>query len=173
MSALNETDFNWVYSRLQGEARDELDPLIREIKEIGFDISQNEIDGLIEKNIGGVQSVKNNQDASFQLIANASYDEMQKIFSAESSILLNSLMSIANWEWKADKRFTVNIRTNGGVKITDLESKKLLRASILKATAEKLKENKRNISNNQPFKTANPVASFLGKLFKRNKKWEF
>ena len=173
LSALNETDFNWVYSRLQLEARNKLEPLIYEIKEIGFDISQNEIDGLVEKSIGSAQSVKNSQDASFQLIANASYAEVQKAFSTESSVLLNSLVSIADWEWKADKKFSGKIKSNGGVKITDLESKKLLRLSLLKATADQLNANRQHISSAQAFKPVGSYRSFFEKIFKRNKKWEF
>lgn len=173
LTALNESDFNWVHSRLAREVKEELGPLINEIKEIGFQVNQKDIDTLLEKK-PTYQSIES-KDEVFQLIDNAAFDDVQKVYKSESSVLLNTLSEISDWQWKSDKRYIDKSNLNEGVKVRNIASKKLLKSSMLNATANMLKTNAAGSSdqNKAALQKRTFVPSVFGKLLRRNKPWTF
>lgn len=128
LSSLNESDFNWVFSQLEQDAKNKLTPLLSEIKDIGIKVESEDINRLIKNNVNYGQESK-------QLINDASYDELAEIFRSESPLVFNTLIGLEKWHWTKSQKFIERPRTNATKVIKNIKSKELLQKSIISTTA--------------------------------------
>lgn len=139
LSSLNQSDFDWIYERLDNNIKGLLDPLIQEIREIGFDIHPNEVDAMMKKNHTSKWAEETKHEASVtQLIDKATSQDVISLFKAESVYFLGTLIQLNNWSWQKDKDFALLSKHDNLKVITDYKSKPLLIKAILSATTKAL-----------------------------------
>lgn len=174
LSSLNETDFNWVYSQLDDGIKEDLDPIIREIKEIGFEIDSNSISTLIQNNVN--QDKKVFKDKTIQILDNSTYADIVEVFKSEPSFLLNTLISYGPWGWEKDQNYIDRPKTGSTKVINNIKSKKLLEKSIISATVFLLQHSENVQSKNKDASkllSMAPFASYLNKFIRPTTKWKF
>lgn len=174
LSSLNEADFDWIYSQLQDDIKDDLYPIIREIKEIGFEIDSNTISALVKNN--GNNDKKVVKDKEIQIVDYASFGDITEVFKSESNLLFNTLVSIGPWEWEKDQSYIDKLGNNSTKGIKNIKSKKLLGKSIISTTVLFLKDGEKSPSKNKvafQFQYINTLTSYFNKLIRPTAKWKF
>ena len=172
LSSLNEADFNWIYSQLNNEIKDYLDPIIREIKEIGFDIDKNSINILAQSNQNHDKNTL--MDTDMQIINSSHYGAIAEVFKSESNLLFNTLIAIGPWKWEKDQNYKDKPEINSSKAIKHIDAKSLLKKSITSTTvkfldvAEVESSKKKKTSK---FTYANILAIYFNKLVRPAGKW--
>lgn len=175
LSSLNETDFDWIYSQLQDDIKTDLDPIIREIKEIGFEVDSNTISSLI-KNNGNQDNNKIVKSKEIQIVDNASYSDIAELFKSESNLLFNTLISIGPWKWENDPSYIDKPKTGSTKYIKNTKSKNLLEKSIISTTSSFLQGANKVLSKNKEashFQYLSVLTHYFHKLTRPTIKWKF
>ena len=172
LSSLNEADFNWIYSQLNDDIKIDLDPIIREIKEIGFDIDKNSINILTLSN----QNYDDNTlvDRDVQMLDRSNYSEVAEVFKSESNLLFNTLLSIGPWKWEKDQNYIDKSKISSTKAIKHINAKSLLRKSITSTTIKFLAVAEVQSSKNKvtsKFTYINGLAVYFNKLIRPTAKW--
>lgn len=172
LSSLNEADFNWIYSQLNDDIKDDLDPIIREIKEIGFDIDKNSINMLAQTNQNHDENTLIDKDV--QILDRASYTDVAEVFKSESNLLFNTLLSIGPWKWEKDQNYIYKAKISSTKAIKNINAKSLLKKSITSTTIKFLPvaevQSSKNIATSK-FTYINGLAVYFNKLIRPTAKW--
>jgi hypothetical protein len=175
LSSLNEADFNWVYSQLHDDIKNDLDPIIREIKQIGFEIDVGTINKLIKRN--GFNDVNLNvRDVNIKAIDELDYEDIAEVFKSEPSFLLNTIISMSDWKWLKDPNFIDKPKTGSTKVIKNIKSKDLLRNSIISWTVFFMQSEENTIEKHKEiskFQYVDAFSSYLNKIIRSSKKWMF
>ena len=174
LSSLNETDFNWIYSHLQDDIKDDLDPIIREIKEIGFEIDSNTISTLVQKNEKHERKILRDKD--IQILDSSSYSDIAEVFKLESNLLFNTLISIGPWKWEKETSYIDKPKTSSTKCIKNIKSKNLLEKSIISTTSSFLQDAEKVLSKNKEtsqFQYISALTHYFNKLIRPTIKWKF
>lgn len=174
LSALNETDFNWIYSQLHDDIKVDLDPIIREIKEIGFEIDSGAITTLVKKI--GINHESVVKDINVQTLDDSAYDDIAEVFKSEPDFLFNTLICISNWKWQKDQRLIDKSKAGSAKVIKNIKSKSLLQKSIISRTVFFLQIEENDLSKNKQvskFQNQITLSSYINKVIRPAKKWMF
>ena len=165
LSSLNEADFNWIYSQLNDDIKDDLDPIIREIKEIGFNIDKNSINILAQSNQNHDENTL--MDTDMQIINSSHYGAIAEVFKSESNLLFNTLIAIGPWKWEKDQNYKDKPEINSSKAIKHIDAKSLLKKSITSTTIKFLAVAEAQSSKNKvssKFTYINGLAVYFNKL---------
>ena len=165
LSSLNEADFNWIYSQLNDDIKDDLDPIIREIKEIGFNIDKNSINILTLSNQSHDEKMLIDRDV--QILDKSTYSDVAEVFKSESNLLFNTLITIGPWKWGKDQNYIDKSKIGSTKAIKHINTKSLLKKSITSTTIKFLAVAEAQSSKNKvssKFTYINGLAVYFNKL---------
>ncbi|EUJ10322.1 hypothetical protein Meth11DRAFT_1136 [Methylophilaceae bacterium 11] len=175
LASLPESDFNWIYDRLNQNVKDRLGPLVNEVRAIGINLSAGEINDLFENHATSKDNHKNKENVLYsEMIDQAGYQNIEDAFKSEPSYLLFALSGLHDWHWKTEFGYK-NFVESKMKRAERIELKALLAKSMIAATESLLQDK----STSRPLLTkasANSTTKLKGALerapvIKRLFKW--
>lgn len=175
LSSLNDSDFDWVYSQLEQDIKDSLNPLLQEIRSIGLDVVASDVDDLIQKNIRHSQ-VESIVQKNISIINDSSFHEIVNLFKVEPAYLLKTLINFEDWAWKSDREYIISPKINSTKSICNIDSKILLKKSILSVVASSINDkSKEQTKKTEPlnFLDVGKLINSLMGIIKSSTKWKY
>lgn len=173
LSSLSKSDFDWVYSQLEGDVKNDLALTLKEIRDVGLKINAGDLSSSSLQDTNNIEAKK---DEYVLKLNSSNYRAIANILKAEPIFLISTLINLENWSWKNDKEYLE--RQNPGItkELKNIKTRKLLEKSLISNAVTFLDANEqKNSNNNHVVETQiNGLFRNYTSIFLRlGKKWKF